>query len=368
MYTVLVYGAGSIGNHLAYACRLKGWETVICDVDPEALRRTREDIYPGRYGNWDPEIQLTTADKLPDSNTDLVIIGTPPDTHISLALSVLERNPPKVLLIEKPLCTPSLEGARELFELAGSTGTFVCVGYNHTMTDNTRRAEEILAKNIIGTPISISAKFREHWWGIFSAHPWLAGPQDTYLGFAARGGGASGEHSHAMNIWQHFAHLAGMGRIVEVSAMMDMVDDGVVKYDRVCLLNVSTEKGLVGNIAQDVITEPAQKILRVHGSEGFLEWYVNIDGGHDALRYSDGNGETKEELIPKNRPDDFKGEIDAIEKILAGSDKPDNPISLERGLDTMMVVAAAHVSHKKRKTVRINYQAGYGLDAIEALL
>ena len=367
MYKVKIYGAGSIGNHLAYACRSKGWETVICDVDPEALRRTREDIYPARYGNWDPEIKLTIPDNLHDKDVDLVIIGTPPDSHINLAISILKRNPPRVLLIEKPLCTPSLEGAREFFELAGSTGTFVCVGYNHTMTDNTRRAEEILAKNIIGTPISISARFREHWGGIFSAHPWLAGPQDTYLGFAARGGGASGEHSHAMNIWQHFAHLAGMGRIVEVSAMMDMVDDGVVKYDRVCFLNVRTEKGLVGDIAQDVITEPAKKILRVQGSEGFLEWYVNIDGGHDALRYSDGKGGVKEELIPKTRPDDFKGEINNIESILAGKTGADSPIALNKGLDTMMVVAAAHISHNCRKTVKINYQAGYGLDAIEVL-
>ncbi len=31
-----------------------------------------------------------------------------------------------------------------------------------------------------------------------AAHPWLAGPQDSYLGFWRRGGGASGEHSHAI--------------------------------------------------------------------------------------------------------------------------------------------------------------------------
>jgi predicted dehydrogenase len=148
--------------------------------------------------------------------------------------------------------------------------------------------------------------------------------------------------------------------------MMDMVDDGVVKYDRVCLLNVKTEKGLVGDISQDVITEPAQKIVRIQGSEGFLEWYVNIDGGHDALRYSDGKGGVREELFPKTRPDDFKGEINNIESILAGEAWA-SPIAINKGLETMMVVAAAHISHNWRKTVRINYQAAYGLDAIEAL-
>ena len=68
--------------------------------------------------------------------------------------------------------------------------------------------------------------FQEYWGGIFKAHPWLAGPHQSYLGFSKRGGGACGEHSHAINIWQHFAHLLDLGKIAEVSAFMDFVDDG----------------------------------------------------------------------------------------------------------------------------------------------
>ena len=65
---------------------------------------------------------------------------------------------------------------------------------------------------------TIDVEFREHWGGIFAAHPWLEGPQDSYLGFWDRGGGASGEHSHAINLWQFFASQLGKGRIIEVSA------------------------------------------------------------------------------------------------------------------------------------------------------
>jgi len=283
VYNVKIYGAGSIGNHLAHACRAQGWNVLICDIDQEALERTRREIYPGRYGKWDQQIRLATADNLPAEKFDLVIVGTPPNTHLKLAKSIMSSNPPRVLLIEKPLCTPSMEGAQEIVELKNATGTFVAVGYNHTLTENSVRARQILAADIIGQPLTISAKFREHWGGIFGAHPWLSGPQDTYLGFFERGGGASGEHSHAMNIWQHFAHLAGMGRITEVSAMLDMVDDGNVKYDRICLLNVKTERGFVGNIAQDVVTEPAQKILRIQGNKGYLEWIVNLNADHDMI-------------------------------------------------------------------------------------
>ena len=367
MYNIIIYGAGSIGNHLAHACRSKGWQVLMCDLDQPALERTREEIYPTRYGSWDPEIRLATANNLPDEDFDLAIIGTPPDTHMNLAKAVMQTRPPRVMLIEKPLCTPSLEGAQEIVDLQSSTGTFVAVGYNHTLTENSRRAAEVLAGNKIGQPLTMTARFREHWGGIFGAHPWLNGPRDTYLGFFERGGGASGEHSHAINIWQHFAHLAGVGRITEVSATLDMIDDTKVKYDRVCLLNVKTESGFVGNIAQDVVTEPAQKTVRIQGDEGFLEWFVNSDADHDAVRYWDGKTDVRQELVAKTRPDDFKGEIDHIAEILDGSFNGDSPISLEKGLDTMLVIAAAHVSHQHQSTVRINYEKGYRLDAIEIL-
>lgn len=367
MYRVKIYGAGSIGNHLAYACRTKGWDVFICDIDPSALKRTREVIYPSRYGQWDSGIRLSEVDTdyYSGDGSDLVIIGTPPDRHIDIATKVLEHNPPKVLLIEKPLCTPSLDGVQRLLELKKDTGTFVAVGYNHTLTENSKLAAEILATNSIGVPITISAGFREHWGGIFAAHPWLSGPDDSYLGFSERGGGASGEHSHAINIWQHFAHLLGVGKITEVSAMLDMVRDKSVQYDRICLLNVRTQRGLVGDIVQDVVTSPPQKSLRIQGSTGFVEWFVNLDSTHDAVRYGYMNEEVIEKKIQKTRPDDFKGEIDFIEAIMKGESPAYLPISLENGLDTMLVIAAAHMSSQYKKTVRINYSAGYGPKSLE---
>lgn len=366
MINVKICGAGSIGNHLAYACRSRGWDVLICDVDHAALKRTREEIYPSRYGVWDEGIRLELVNKLKQEKFDLVIIGTPPDTHIKVALDILEKDPPRCMLIEKPLATPSLEGCEDLINLVKSLPTQVVVGYNHTLTKNTQIAEKILRSNSFGEPLTITAKFREYWGGIFKAHPWLDGPKDSYLGFSSHGGGASGEHSHAVNIWQHFAHMVDMGRIVEVSAMMDNVDNGYVKYDRICQFNVKTEKGLIGNIIQDVITEPPQKNLRIQCANGSLEWYVNWDKCHDAVQYKIGEQKRQEEFCKKNRTDDFKGEILHIEEMLNGK-LNNSPISLEKGLDTMLVIAAAHISHKLKRSVRINYDSGYKLEAIETI-
>lgn len=364
MYKVKIYGAGSIGNHLANACCNKGWDVLICDIDQKALDRTKMEIYPSRYGKWNDSIRLVTLKDLKPEYFDLVIIGTPPDTHIKIALSVLESNTPKALLIEKPLCTPSLEGCQELLKNATSKGVFVGVGYNHTLTENTFKAADILRNGLIGKPLNITAMFREHWGGIFSAHPWLNGAQDTYLGFHMRGGGAGGEHSHAINIWQHFASLVGAGKIVEVSSMLDMVDDGVVSYDRICQICARTENGLIGDIIQDVITDPSKKYMRIQGDKGALEWCVNFEKNCDALIWQDQSKKTIVERISKTRLDDFKWEIEHLEDIMEGKIK-DSPISLERGLDTMMVIAAAHISNKLKRTVRINYRKGYSIESIE---
>src|SRR3989344_1272791 len=112
---IKIIGAGSIGNHLAQASRRMGWQVTVVDRDPEALRRMEEEIYPKRYGSWDASIELFTSDKEPRGGFDIIMIGTPPDTHMQLALQALDEKP-KVLQIEKPLCTPSLVGLKEFQE------------------------------------------------------------------------------------------------------------------------------------------------------------------------------------------------------------------------------------------------------------
>lgn len=334
------------------------------DVDPKALERTRTQIYPSRYGAWDQGIRTAAPAEVAKEAFDLVIIGTPPDSHLKIAMQQMRECPPKAILVEKPLCTPSLAGMAELAQLSRETGTFVATGYNHTLTPHTVLADEILGQASIGKVTTISAAFREYWGGIFGAHPWLSGPQDTYLGFSDRGGGASGEHSHAINIWQHFAHRVGCGRIVEVSAMLEMVNNGKVAYDSLCQISVRTETGLTGLIVQDVVTEPSIKQARIQGDNGFVEWQVNYGGSQDLLRWRKGNGAIEEKLFPKKRPDDFKGEIDHLEVCLQGNCKG-SPIALERGLESMMVVAAAHVSNQLKRTVKVDYQAGWNLKAIQ---
>src|SRR5215470_3025835 len=200
---VKVLGAGSIGNHLSHAARTLGWSVDLVDPDRDALERTRTKIYPSRYGLWDEAIRLMVPDVAPRGGYDLICIGTPPDSHVRLARAAVAERPAAVL-VEKPLCGPDLDGAQALADEAAAGNVAVFVGYDHVVGQAARFLDSLLASGSLKDITTIDVEFREHWGGILAAHPWLAGPWETYLGYSSRGGGASGEHSHAANLWQHF--------------------------------------------------------------------------------------------------------------------------------------------------------------------
>lgn len=363
MFSIKIVGAGSIGNHIAHAARTRGCCVTLTDIDPKALARARDEIYPGRYGAWDPAISLKETRAAIDDPADVVFIGTPPDSHVALALETLAHVKPKVLLIEKPLAGPDLARCDELLKATQEANVFCAVGYNHCLGQNTLLAEKFIRDGRLGKVITISARTREHWQGIFSAHPWLSGPSDSYLGFSARGGGATGEHSHAINIWQHFAHCVGAGRVVEVSATLDRVAGNGADYDRAAFITLKTDSGLIGDVVQDVVTSPSDKSARLQGDQGFIEWRVNAAPGKDMVTFGRTGGKIEKNMIDKTRPDDFIAEIDHLAEIMAGNIE-NSPISLERGLETMMVIAAVHRSHELGRQVRIDWARSYRPDAI----
>lgn len=362
MFRVKIYGAGSIGNHLAHASRRLGWNVTVCDLDPVALKRMKEEIYPTRYKQWDSAIRLCLNSDAPEGGFDLICIGTPPDHHLSLAVEAL-REQPRAILVEKPLCTPSLTQADECFQAVQNSSTKVFVGYDHVVGQAARYAERVISSGMIGEVQTIDVDFREHWGGIFDAHPWLNGPEDSYLGYWERGGGASGEHSHAINLWQHFARLSGAGRVNEVNAMLRYVTDGKAHFDDICLIDLRTEHGLAGRVVQDVITRPHRKRARIQGSEGAVEWVNGYNPEGDAVLCLIPGKNEEVQLIPKKRPDDFIEELKHLHHCLEQKDEASD-IDLERGLDTMLVVAAVHESERNQCRMQIDFSRGYSLGAL----
>ena len=61
------------------------------------------------------------------------------------------------------------------------------------------------------------------------------------------------------------------------------VKDDRVDYDRLCLMNLRTERGLIGRCVQDVVTQPARKWARLQYANGFVEWQCGREPGVDVV-------------------------------------------------------------------------------------
>src|SRR3989344_9453811 len=241
---VKIIGAGSIGNHLAHACRQHDWDVTVVDASDVALNRMRDDIYPSRYGQWDQSIRLVNSKDEPRGGFDCIFIGTPPDTHLALAEKLITERP-RALLIEKPLCAPTIQNFYKLGNLSRlradlAKETMVLVGYNHLVTPAVQHLVKKIAKDTVK---NISVRWQESWAGIFNAHTWLKGPADSYLGFTDRGGGASGEHSHGLNLCQYLARKAGFGRVAKVASNFYFVEKDGCAYDAEVSFRLTTESG-----------------------------------------------------------------------------------------------------------------------------
>src|SRR6185369_4285974 len=188
-------GAGSAGMHHTHAARQLGWDVDLFDSSIEALERVKG-VYAARYGAWDEKIDYFPMGSNFYKNLfgsplhyDLIIIATPPASHIDLALEALKESP-GAILIEKPLCLP--KGVNRARTALMGQETPIYVGYTHTFS---------LDKELLSTKArTLDVEFRENWSYILKAHPWLKDQNDpqTYLGDVRLGGGPLCEHSHGL--------------------------------------------------------------------------------------------------------------------------------------------------------------------------
>lgn len=346
---VKVFGAGSIGNHLTQASRRMGWGVTVVDRDVQALVRMKDDIYPTRYGAWDDGITQFVAGEEPKGGYDIIIIGTPPNVRIQVALEALKEKP-KLMLLEKPLCGPEAKDLKKLVALAKKQKTMLVVGYDHGVAESVQFIVSLLGKKPIGEILTLDVEFREHWAGIFKAHPWLSGPQDSYLGYIEKGGGASGEHSHALHLWQYLARVAGLGTWKEMTAIYDMKKSGKTEYDAIAAFTFITDKKKIGRVVQDVVTQPTRKWARIQGTDGYIEWHCNGDPRGDVVKLKRNDGREETEIFDKKRPDDFFREMQHINALLTKKTKyADSPISIESGIRVIEVLKTAF---SKRGTAR----------------
>lgn len=141
---VAVVGAGAIGRaHIERALRCEDvWLSAVVDpfVDRDVVRRIAASTPVYR----DLEAMLDRHE------LGAIIIATPNDSHVELAISAIKRG--ITVLIEKPLSNSLSEGAR-LCETAEAAGIPVLVGHHRRHNPVVQRARGMLKAGVIGRPV-----------------------------------------------------------------------------------------------------------------------------------------------------------------------------------------------------------------------
>jgi len=349
---IKIIGAGSIGNHMANAARSLSFDTTVTDISKDALNRMERTIYPNRYLKWDNNIKLMNYNEVDHNNYDLVIIGTPPDTHYKIFANIIKQKP-KAILIEKPICSPIEKEIRYFEKILKNKNIKIFSGYNHTVGEAAKKVRDLLKKKNTGKILTIDVDWREHWQGIFNAHPWLKGPSDSYLGYWKRGGGALSEHSHAINIWQFFLKSQTNSNIKFVNANINYIGKSKSIYDNISMLNVRSSNNVLGRIVQDVVTLPIVKNAKIVTNKAFIEWHCEKIKGYDEVKISYHDNTEKKFIFKKTRADDFIAELKHIKDIMSSKSLKASPISIKEAIQTMKVICAAHKSNKTKKNIEI---------------
>ena len=304
---ILIFGAGSIGNHMAYAnLKLKN-DVVVTDIDPKALERMKFQIFPKRYGKWNNKIKLVRYEEIFKKEIyDLIIIGTPPKTHLNILKKIVNSSILyKKILIEKPLSSYP----ENLNQLKKINKNNIFIGYNHSVSKSFEYFIKLLTKKRKNIN-NILINWKESFKGILGAHNWLKDEFDSYLGYSKNGGGAIQEHSHAL----HLAH------VIEKELKINFIKK---KYNKLFYKN---NKNLYDNFAQiffisrkininleiDLITYPPEKKIVAILDGGKISWIHNYDKGADAVIVENNFFNKKVILFKKNRSTEFESEIKHI--------------------------------------------------------
>lgn len=315
MKNILIFGAGSIGNHMAYACRKLGLVVYITDIDPAALIRMKNKIYPKRYKKWDEKIKIFNFNEILNTsiNFELIILGTPPETHFDLYKLCKENLKYKKILIEKPIINYSNKNINNLKKI--SKNDLVFCGYNHSISP----AFLYFMKKISldGNIKSVKVNWCEGWNGILKAHYWLKNEFDSYLGDYKRGGGSLQEHSHGFHLLFIIILKVLKFNLKKLNFNSFSIFKKLKnkKYDILSSFNSNYNKINIV-YTTDLITNPSKKNIIIFSSNKIYEFQCSYKKNLDLVTIKNLNNNlifTK--TFKKTRSSEFENEIKHLLKI-----------------------------------------------------
>ena len=296
-------------------------------------------IYPTRYGKWDEDIKQINLTYLNKSKHvfDLIIIGTPPDTHSKIYEFCKKKIKYKKILIEKPIFHIKEKKINKLRKDFNSKLIFC--GYNHSVSPS-----YIYFSNIIFDKIKIinkiNIKWCESWKGILGAHFWLKNEFESYLGNFKKGGGSLQEHSHGLHLLCLLLKKRKISLEHSNSFFNFFLHGKKKKYD----ISSSVEgysKGIFYSYNTDLITFPAEKKISIYSPFKKYEWICNYKKNLDTIKIYKKNILIFRKNFKKTRSSEFENEIAHIMKISNIRDKKKSNLSTHHAIDVIEFIKKA---------------------------
>ena len=333
MKKIFIFGAGSIGNHMTHACVKLGYDVYVTDKNSVALTRMKNQVYPKRYGKWNTSINQVKFSKLNKLNIlfDLVIIGTPPSTHIELLKKIKNNLKFKKILIEKPLST-YLEN---FYQLKNEKNLFC--GYNHSISSSFQKFLNLIEKQNKKQKILISIKWQESFKGILGAHFWLKNEYSSYLGNVKKGGGAIHEHSHGLHLAIYILNKLKIKNYKFSSNIFFKYKNKKPSYDVSSILKFENKKvDLI--LETDLLEDDALKKITFYNSDAKIIWHNSYQKNLDNV-YFEKNNLIKNYKFKKNRSSEFEKEIKHILNLKNQSQSMNSPLNIEYSIEVMRIIS-----------------------------
>lgn len=332
MKKILIFGAGSIGNHMTNAALKIKCKVHITDIKFSALERMKKFIFPSRYGRWNNSIEIIDYKEVffNKNNFDLVIIGTPPNTHVKLFREIQSKIKFKKILIEKPISHYLDKNVNKILLSHNKKNKNIYCGYNHSVNNSFKYFYDKANLNIKKINF-IDVEWKENFKGILGAHPWLKNQFDSYLGSTYEGGGSLQEHSHGLHLLNVILKLKKIKlNNLKFHSNLIFKKDKKKKYDCYCNI-VGMSKNLFIRYETDLLTWPAQKKVKISGDNYKLSWQCNYKKNTDRV-VEEIKGKVKKIYFPKSRSQEFENELQHLLNMSTNNYK-NSFLNLENALD-----------------------------------
>ncbi len=318
-----IVGAGNIaGTYEAVFAQMPALQlSAICDVHKIAAMKMA--------ARSNAKVYVTVDALLRSESIDAAIVCTPPATHESIAIRLLECG--VHVLCEKPLAT-SVPAAWRMLEASKRGGALLTMASKFRYVDDVRNAYSLVRAGGVGELVSVENSFtsRVDMHGRWNADPSVSG-----------GGVLIDNGTHAVDILRYF-----LGNLRDIQVVEGRRLQGLPVEDTVRLF-VHNDDGVMGT--SDLswsIDKALDTYVRVYGSEGtvLVGWqqsrYRRFDDGE---WHTYGHGYDKLEA--------FKKQIANFAGTILGEEELD--ITQRDALASVEVIRAAYAALERARWERI---------------